>query len=147
MKKRQDFKGKAVVVIFGYTHCPEVCTTTLETMREVLTRLGADASHVQVIFLTLDPARVTSQVLAAYVTALHHSFIGLRGDEAMTAAVAMEVMVFYAGQAGTTAGSYSNDQTTGSYAFGPQGRMRLLMSDGETPDRIAADLKLLIAGE
>ena len=142
-----DFKGKAVVVFFGYTQCPDVCPTTLATMREVLTRLGDDASRVQVIFVTLDPARDTSQVLAAYVTAFHPSFIGLRGDDATTAAVAREFKVFYARQAGTTAGSYSIDHTTGSYAFDPQGRLRLLIRHGETPDRIAADLKLLLAGK
>ena len=116
-------------------------------IRDSLTRLGDDASRVQVIFVTLDPARDTSQVLAAYVTAFHPSFIGLRGDDATTAAVAREFKVFYARQAGTTAGSYSIDHTTGSYAFDPQGRLRLLIRHGETPDRIAADLKLLLAGK
>ena len=142
-----DFKGKAVVVFFGYTQCPDVCPTTLATMREVLSRFGDDARRVQVVFVTLDPARDTSQVLAAYTTAFHPSFIGLRGDDATTAAVAREFKVFYARQAGTTAGSYSIDHSTGSYAFDPQGRLRLLIRHGETADRIAADLKLLLAGK
>ncbi len=142
-----DFKGKAVLVFFGYTQCPDVCPTTLSSMREVLKRLGDDAGRVQVVFVTLDPARDTAQVLAEYVSAFHPSFIGLRGDEAATAAAARDFKVFHAKQPGSTPGSYSIDHSTGSYAFDPQGRLRLLVRHGETPDSIAADLKLLLAGK
>lgn len=142
-----DFKGKAVVVFFGYTQCPDVCPTTLLSMREVLNRLGDDAARVQVIFVTLDPARDTAQVLAEYVTAFHASFIGLRGDEATIAAAARDFKVFYAKQAGTEPGSYNIDHSTGSFVFDPQGRLRLLVRHGETPDNVAADLKLLLAGK
>jgi protein SCO1/2 len=142
-----DFKGKAVVVFFGYTQCPDVCPTTLLSMREVLNRLGNDAGRVQVIFVTLDPARDTPQVLREYVTAFHPSFVGLRGDEATTAAVARDFKVFYAKQAGSTAGTYSIDHSTGSYAYDPEGRLRLLIRHGETPDNVASDLRLLLAGK
>lgn len=142
-----DFKGKAVVVFFGYTQCPDVCPTTLLSMREVLNRLGNDAGRVQVVFVTLDPARDTPQVLAEYVTAFHPSFVGLRGDEATTAAVARDFKVFYAKQAGSTAGTYSLDHSTGSYAYDPEGRLRLLIRHGETPDNVASDLRLLLAGK
>jgi protein SCO1/2 len=146
-RRLADFKGKAVVVFFGYTQCPDVCPTTLLSMREVLNRLGNDAGRVQVIFVTLDPARDTPQVLAEYVTAFHPSFIGLRGDEATIAAVARDFKVFYAKQAGSTAGTYSIDHSTGSYAYDPEGRLRLLIRHGETPDNVAADLRLLLAGK
>jgi len=146
-RRLADFKGKAVVVFFGYTQCPDVCPTTLLSMREVLNRLGNDAGRVQVVFVTLDPARDTPQVLAEYVTAFHPSFVGLRGDEATIAAVARDFKVFYAKQAGSTAGTYSLDHSTGSYAYDPEGRLRLLIRYGETPDNVASDLRLLLAGK
>ena len=146
-RRLADFKGKAVVVFFGYTQCPDVCPTTLLSMREVLNRLGNDAGRVQVVFVTLDPARDTPQVLAEYVTAFHPSFVGLRGDEATIAAVARDFKVFYAKQAGSTAGTYSLDHSTGSYAYDPEGRLRLLIQYGETPDNVASDLRLLLAGK
>ncbi len=146
-RRLADFKGKAVVVFFGYTQCPDVCPTTLLSMREVLNRLGNDAGRVQVVFVTLDPARDTPQVLGEYVTAFHPSFVGLRGDEATTAAVARDFKVFYAKQAGSTAGTYSLDHSTGSYAYDPEGRLRLLIRHGETPDNVASDLRLLLAGK
>lgn len=140
-----DFKGKAVVLFFGFTQCPDVCPTTLSAMRDALGLLGQDASRVQVLFVTLDPARDTPQVLAQYLPIFHPSFIGLVGDEATTATLAKDFKVFYAKQPGSSAGSYSIDHSTGSYAFDPQGRLRLLFRHGETPDHIAADLKLLLA--
>lgn len=146
-RRLSDFKGKAIVLFFGYTQCPDVCPTTLTSMRDALGLLGQDASRVQVLFVTLDPARDTTQLLAQYVPMFHPSFIGLRGDEATIAALAKDFKVFYARQAGTTPGSYSIDHSTGSYAFDPQGRLRLLIRHGETPDNVAADLKLLLAGK
>lgn len=146
-RRLADFKGKAVILFFGFTQCPDVCPTTLLSMREALTLLGDDAGRVQVLFVTLDPARDTQELLTEYVTAFHPSFIGLYGDEATTAATAKDFKVFYARQAGTTPDSYSIDHSTGSYAFDPQGRLRLLIRHGETADRIAADLKLLLAGK
>jgi protein SCO1/2 len=142
-----DFKGKAVVLFFGYTQCPDVCPTTLTSMRDALGLMGESSSRVQVLFVTLDPARDTPQLLAQYVPMFHPSFIGLSGDEASIAALAKDFKVFYAKQAGSTPGSYSIDHSTGSYAFDPQGRLRLLFRHGETPDNVAADLKLLLAGK
>lgn len=146
-RRLSDFKGKAVVFFFGYTQCPDVCPTTLTTMRDALGLLGEDANRVQVLFATLDPARDTPQLLAQYVPMFHSSFIGLRGDETTIAALAANFKVFYAKQAGTTPGSYHIDHSTGSYAFDPHGRLRLLLRHGEMPENIAADLKLLLAGK
>ncbi|MDP2821294.1 MAG: SCO family protein [Sulfuritalea sp.] len=142
-----DFKGKAVVLFFGYTQCPDVCPTTLSTMREAMALLGEDAKRVQVLFVSVDPARDTPQLLAQYVPAFHPSFIGLYADEKTIAAVAKDFKVFYAKQPGATPGSYSVDHTTGSYTFDPQGKLRLLLRHGETPANVAADLKLLLAGK
>ncbi len=141
-----DFKGKAVVLFFGYTQCPDVCPTTLSTMRDAMVLLGDDAKRVQVLFATVDPARDTQQLLAQYLPAFHPGFLGLRADEQTFAAVAKDFKVFYVKQPGKTADSYSVDHSTGSYAFDPRGKLRLLVRHGETPANVAADLKLLLAG-
>ena len=146
-KQLADFKGKAVVLFFGYTQCPDVCPTTLTTMKDALVRLEGDATKVQVLFVTLDPARDTPELLAQYVPSFHPSFIGLTGDEAGIASMARDFKVFFVKQPGKTPGSYSVDHSTGSYAFDPQGRLRLLLRHGETADRVAADLRLLLAGK
>lgn len=146
-RRLADYKGKAVVLFFGYTQCPDVCPTTLISMREVLTQLGPDANRVQVLFATLDPQRDTQALLAQYVPQFHPSFVGLRGDEATMAALAKDFKVFYTRQPGTTPSSYTIDHSTGSYAFDPQGRLRLLLRHGDDAANVAADLKLLLAGK
>jgi len=142
-----DFRGKAVVLFFGYTQCPDVCPTTLATMRDAVALLGDDAKRVQVLFITVDPARDTPQLLSQYVPAFHPGFLGLYADEKAIAVLARDFKVFYAKQPGSTPGTYSIDHSTGSYVFDPQGRLRLLLRHGETPANIAADLKLLLAGK
>lgn len=142
-----DFKGKAVVLFFGYTQCPDVCPTTLSTMRDAMKLLGDDAKRVQVLFATVDPARDTPQLLAQYVPAFHPSFLGLYADEQGIAAVAKDFKVFYAKSPGKTPDTYSIDHSTGSYAFDAQGKLRLLLRHGEAPANVAADLKLLLAGK
>lgn len=142
-----DFRGKAVVLFFGYTQCPDVCPTTLATLRETMKLLGDDARRVQVLFVTVDPARDTPALLAQYVPAFDPSFLGLYADEKGIAALAKDFKVFYAKQPGSTPGNYSIDHSTGSYAFDPQGRLRLLVRHGESPKNIAGDLKLLLAGK
>lgn len=144
-RRLADFRGKAVVLFFGYTQCPDVCPTTLSAMRDVMGLLGEDAKRVQVLFVTVDPARDTPQLLAQYVPAFHPGFLGLYADDKTVATVAKDFKVFYARQPGATPGSYSIDHSTGSYAFDAQGKLRLLLRHGETPANIAADLKLLLA--
>jgi protein SCO1/2 len=142
-----DFKGKSVVLFFGYTQCPDVCPTTLSTMREAMALLGDDGGRVQVLFASVDPARDTQALLAQYVPSFHPSFLGLRGSDEVIAATAKDFKVFYLKQPGKTPDSYSVDHSTGSYAFDPSGRLRLLLRHGETPANVAADLKLLLAGK
>lgn len=141
-----DFGGKAVVIFFGFTHCPDVCPTTLAGMRAAMEKLGDDAKRVQVLFVTIDPERDTRELLAQYVPSFDPSFIGLYGDADATARVAKEFKVFYQKVPGTTPGSYTMDHSAGSYVFDPQGRLRLYVRHGANPDDIAADLKLLLAG-
>ncbi|MCF8151131.1 MAG: SCO family protein [Burkholderiaceae bacterium] len=140
-----DFRGKAVVMFFGYTQCPDVCPTTLSILRDAMQVLGEDAKRVQVLFVTVDPARDTAPLLAQYVPSFYPSFLGLYADEEGTRALAKEFKVFYAKNPGSTPDNYSVDHSTGSFAFDPQGKLRLLLRHGETPANVAADLKLLLA--
>ncbi|HET7633346.1 MAG TPA: SCO family protein [Burkholderiales bacterium] len=142
-----DFKGKAVVLFFGYTHCPDVCPTTMAELAQVMQQLGADAKRVQVLFVTVDPARDTPQVLKQYVPAFNPSFIGLYGDAAATAAVAKEFHVVYQKQPDGGSGNYSVDHSAGTYIFDPQGRLRLFAGYGVPATDYVHDLKLLLADQ
>ncbi len=147
LRHLSDYKGKAVVLFFGYTQCPDVCPTTLAGLAAAMKLLGADAKRVQVLFVTVDPERDTQALLAAYVPQFYPTFLGLRGDTATTAATAKEFRIYYRKVAGSTPQNYTIDHTASSYAYDPQGRLRLLIRHGETPQNIAADLKLLLDGK
>jgi protein SCO1/2 len=140
-----DFKGKAVVVFFGYTQCPDVCPTTMAEMASVMQKLGPLADQVQVLFITLDPERDTQELLANYVPAFDKRFIGLRGTPEQTAKTAKEFKVFYAKVPGTDPGSYTIDHTAGSYVFDRDGRLRLFIRHGQGPDPIVHDLRQLLS--
>ena len=130
----QDFRGKAVVLFFGFTHCPDVCPTTLADVSQAVRQLGPDAERVQVLFVTVDPERDTPQALAKYVTAFDPGFLGLHGDPEATRRTAQEFKIYY--EKRTTGDSYSVDHSGQSYVIDPQGRLRLLVR----PDRIRQDL-------
>lgn len=141
-----DFRGKLVVVFFGFTQCPDVCPTTLTDMAEVRKRLGSDGDKLQVIFVTLDPERDTPQVLAQYVPGFDPTFLGLAGTRDETAAVAREFKVFYQKVPGKTETSYTLDHTAGSYVFDREGRVRLFLRHAGGVEPIVADLKTLLRG-
>jgi protein SCO1/2 len=141
-----DFRGKVVVLIFGYTHCPDVCPTTLADFASAVKRLGPEASRVQVLFVTVDPQRDTAQLLKEYVPAFHPSFIGLRGDDAATQAVTRDFRTYVNRneKAGSTA--YTVDHAAQSFVFDPSGRLRLVIGYGMEAEKIASDLRLLLNG-
>jgi len=139
-----DFRGKLVVLFFGFTQCPDVCPTTLVTMAEVMKQLGPDADKVQVLFVTLDPERDTPTVLAGYVTAFDPRFLGLSGDAAATTRAAREFKVFMQRNAGSSADNYSIDHTAASYVIDREGQLRLYVRHGASAADVAADLKLLL---
>jgi protein SCO1 len=139
----QDFRGKAVVMFFGYTHCPDVCPTTLAELKMVKSQLGPDGERLQVLFVTVDPERDTQAVLAQYVPAFDPSFVGLRGDATATAKVAKDFKVFYQKVPGSKPDNYSVDHTAGSYVFDPQGRLRLFVRHGNAAN-LVSDLHTLL---
>ncbi len=141
-----DWKGKVVVLFFGFTQCPDVCPTTLATMADAMKRLGADADRVQVLFVTVDPERDTRAVLAPYVTAFDPRFVGLYGDKEATSKAAREFKVFYQKVPGKMPETYGIDHTAASYVIDAQGRLRLYVRHQQTAEDIAADLKVILAG-
>lgn len=139
-----EFRGKAVLVFFGYTACPDVCPTTLTRLADVMKQLGPDAERLQVILISVDPETDTPERLGPYVTAFHPSFIGLAGDMPATEAVAREFKVFFAkAKGGHHAGMI--DHTTGAYVFDPAGRIRLYVKDDAAVEKIVGDLRRLLA--
>ena len=141
-----DFKGKVVVVFFGYAQCPDVCPTTLAEIAEVKQKLGPDGDKVQALLVTVDPERDTPEVLAAYVAHFGRDFVALRGTPEQTTAAAKEFKVFFAKVPGKSAASYTMDHTAGSFIFDPQGRVRLFVRQGGGAEAMAQDVKLLLAG-
>lgn len=139
-----DFKGKVVVIFFGFTQCPDVCPTTLAEMGKVVKELGAEGDKVQVLFVSVDPERDTPELLKQYVTAFHPSFLALRGDTEATKAVAKEFKVFFQKQPLKT-GGYSVDHSAGTFILDQQGRLRLFAQYGVGAPAVLADIKTLLA--
>ena len=140
-----DFKGKAVVMFFGYTQCPDVCPTTLTEMQQVMTLLGPKSDKVQVLFVTVDPDRDTAAILKQYVPSFDSRFLGLRpADEAALEKVTKDFKIYYKKVLGSSPGSYTMDHSAGSYAFDPEGRLRLYIKHAQGPETLAHDLKGLL---
>jgi protein SCO1 len=143
-RRLEDFRGKAVVLFFGFTHCPDICPTTLADVAAALKALGDDASRVQVLFVTVDPERDTAEVLRNYVTAFDPSFLGLRGDVEATQRAAKEFRIFFEKRPGSVPGAYSVDHSGQSYVLDPEGRLRLLVRHDRIGQDLAPDLKILL---
>lgn len=139
-----DFRGKAVVLFFGYTHCPDVCVTTLADLAQVMQLLGKDADKVQVLFITVDPERDKPELLAQYAPAFHPSFLGLYGDAQATAQAAKAFYVAY--EKRPTASGYNMDHTVGAFLVDPKGKVRLRAPLAQRTDWLADDIRLLLNG-
>jgi protein SCO1/2 len=140
-----EFKGKVVVVFFGYTQCPDVCPTTMAELAAAKKALGAEGDKVQGVFITIDPERDTPELLKAYLASFDKSFIALRGDDDETRAVVKEFKVYAGKVPGKEPGSYSMDHTAASFLFDPQGRVRVFEKYGSGPQALADDIKQLLA--
>ena len=132
MRSIKDFQGKAVVVFFGYTQCPDVCPTTLAEIAEAKKLLGADGSKVQGVFITVDPERDKPELLKAYMAGFGPDF------------VAKDFKVFYRRADGKTPGNYAVEHTAASFVYDPQGRLRLYTRYGSGARALADDLGLLL---
>lgn len=140
----QDFKGKVVVVFFGFTQCPDVCPTAMAELAEVKKQLGADGEKLQGVFVTVDPERDTPEVLKAYMANFDPSFLALRGSAEELAAMAKDYKIYYKKVEGKTPTSYSMDHSAGSYVYDTTGRLRLYNRYGSGAQALASDVKQLL---
>ena len=140
-----DFRGKVVVLFFGFMSCPDVCPTTLAELAQVAKALGPDAEKLQVLFVTVDPERDTPERLRQYVPSFHPDIVGLHGDAAATAQAAKEFKIFYQKQP-QPGGDYSMDHSAGTYILDPHGRLRLFAQYGAGANTLLHDIRLLLQG-
>lgn len=147
LRSMADFKGKAVVMFFGFTQCPDVCPTAMAELAQVKLQLGADGQRLQAIMVSLDPERDTPEVLKAYMTNFDPGFLALRPTLEQLPLVAKDFKIFYKKNEGKTPTSYTLDHSAGSYVFDPQGRVRLYTRQGVGVSSMTADIKLLLAGK
>lgn len=144
-RRLADFRGKVVVVFFGFVQCPDVCPTSLLTLAQAKQQLGADGERLQGLFITLDPERDTPEVLKAYMDSFDPGFLALytRSPEEL-AALAKDFKVYYKRIDGPTPTSYTLEHTAASYVYDTQGRLRLYESHGVTPEALASDVRRLL---
>ena len=143
-KSLKDFAGKVVVMFFGYTQCPDVCPTTMAELAEIKKLLGADGSKLQGVFVTIDPARDTPEVLKAYMGNFDPTFLALVPTPTQLAALAKDYKIYYKKVEGKTDTSYTMDHSAGSYVYDTQGKLRLFTRYGTGPKPLADDIKMLL---
>jgi protein SCO1/2 len=141
-----DFKGKVVVLFFGYVQCPDVCPTTMTEMAQVKQQLGSDGDKLQVVFVTVDPARDTPEVLKAYMGAFDPSFVALIPTPEELAVTAKDFKVYFKKVEGKTPTSYSMDHSAASFVYDTEGRLRLYARYGTGVEPMVSDVKALLAG-
>jgi protein SCO1/2 len=134
-----EFRGRWMLVYFGYTNCPDVCPTTMTLMSDVLKQLGPRANRLVPIFITLDPARDTTNVLKLYARAFDPRFVALTGSYRDIAAVAREYRVYRARRP-LPGGGYAVDHSNSICMMGPDGKFVAVYNNSQMPDAIAADL-------
>jgi len=142
LRHLEDWRGKVVVLFFGFTHCPDICPTTLADVANALKKLGPDADRVQVLFVTVDPERDTPKDLGNYVGAFDPRFLALRGDLAATQRVARDFKIFF--EKRKQGASYTIDHSAQTYVIDPQGRLRLLVRHDRISEDLADDLRTLL---
>jgi len=139
-----DFRGKVVMVFFGYTQCPDVCPTSMTEMVAIKKLLGQDGERLQGLFVTVDPERDKPEMLKAYMENFDPTFLALLTTPEKTAALAKDFKVYYKKVDGPTPTSYTIDHTAGSYVYDPQGKLRLFTRYNTQPELTAADIRILL---
>lgn len=141
----KDFAGKAVIVFFGYTQCPDVCPTSMQELAEVKRLLGKDGERLQGVFITVDPERDTAELLKAYMVNFDPSFVALRASTPeQLDKVTKDFKIYFKKVEGKTPTSYTMDHSAGSFTFDPQGRVRLYNRYGSGAAALAEDVKILL---
>jgi protein SCO1 len=144
-RRLADYRGKVVMLFFGYTQCPDVCPTTMTELAQAKGILGADGSKVVGLFVTVDPDRDTAEVLKAYTANFGPDMHGMRASgPGQLAALAKDLRVYYKPSPGKNPGQYTMDHTAASYIYDPQGRLRLYTRYGQGAQALAADIAQLL---
>lgn len=141
-----DFRGKAVVIFFGFTQCPDVCPTSMSEMAQARELLGADGERLQGLFISIDPERDTPEIMKEYMAAFDPSFLALYSAPGELPELAKQFRIYYRKVPGATPTSYTMDHTAGSYVYDPQGRVRLYHRYGTGAQALADDVRKLLAG-
>lgn len=144
LRQLADYQGKVVALFFGFTHCPDICPTTMADLAAAMKLLGNESDEVQVLFVTVDPERDTPEVLAQFVPSFDHRFVGLTGTPEEIDHAAKSFRIFYARQQESGQQGYSLDHSAGIYAYDKKGKIRIYMKYGQKPDELAHDLKSLL---
>jgi protein SCO1/2 len=144
-RRLSSYRGKVVVLLFGFTQCPDVCPTALLTLAQLMPRLGPASEDVQVLFVTLDPERDTARVMGAYTGGFDARFLGLRGDASATRRAAQAFGVEFERQPGRTPTSYTIDHTAGIFLLDKRGRPRFYLPYGATVAAVEKDVRRLLA--
>jgi protein SCO1 len=142
----RDLQGKLMLVFFGYTHCPDVCPTELQTMAEVIDKLGSDADKVAPVFISVDPSRDTPQALSAYVKNFSPRIVGLTGDASEVASVAKAYRVYFR-KNGDSNGEYTVDHSAFVYLMDGQGNYLTHFPFDTTSDIMTSVIKKHIVGD
>lgn len=140
-----DFKGKVVVIFFGYTQCPDVCPTSMSEMAQAKQLLGADGDKLQGLFVSVDPERDTPEIMKEYMGSFDSTFLALYAQPDKLPEVAKSFRIYYKKVDGKTPTSYTMDHSAGSYVYDTQGRLRLYHRYGSGAPALAGDLKKLLA--
>ncbi|MFC0407489.1 SCO family protein [Roseomonas elaeocarpi] len=140
----RSYRGKAVLIFFGYTFCPDVCPTELSVMAAAIDQLGPLASRVQPVLITIDPERDTPAKLKDYVALFHPSIQGLTGTAEQIAAVAKEYRVYYARSDAPEASDYLMDHSGFTYLLGPDGQFRAMFRPGVPPESLAEAVRRVL---
>ena len=140
-----DFKGKVVVIFFGYTQCPDVCPTSLSELAQALQLLGADGDKLQGLFVSVDPERDTPEIMKAYMASFDPGFLALYAAPNALPELTKSFRIYYKKVDGKTPTSYTMDHSAGSYVYDTQGRVRLYTRYGGGAQALADDVKKLLA--
>jgi protein SCO1/2 len=139
-----DYKGKVIVLFFGYTHCPDVCPTTMSDLRNVMKQLGDKSDQVQVLFVTVDPERDTQEILSKFVPSFDKRFVGLRGNAEQTKETLKNYKIFMSKVEGKSANDYSIDHSAGMYVFDKTGKIRVYFGYGQKINEMVSDIQKLL---
>jgi len=140
-RSERDFRGKLLLIYFGFTYCPDICPTDLQNIGLALDQLGAVSDKVQPLFVTVDPERDTPPHLAQYVQMFHPRLIGLTGDASAIRAAADAYKVYYAKVSNERGDDYTVDHTAFTYLIGADGKYLGFLPPGTAPERIADILR------